>query len=162
MVLPPASRRLLIWRSLAHRRFSESPCAFTVIAEQLNCKVQHVTKTRNRVLVAVGIICMSTNTNTNYHTITCCRFCFRNLVVNFAELFIQNMGAHCTNNTAVSTDLTETLGPKLFLVWTVSLKRRQLDYCSASSMASQRETASRIWKLCDYFRSVRRNDRTEL
>jgi hypothetical protein len=91
IILPPASRRLLIWRSLAHRRFSESSCDFIVIAEQLNCKVQHVTRTSSHVLVAVGISCMSINTNTNRHTVTCCRFCFRNFVVNFAKLFIQNM-----------------------------------------------------------------------
>jgi hypothetical protein len=98
MVLPPASRRLLIWRSLAHMRFSKSPCDFILIAKQLNCNVQHVTKTMGHVLVAVGVICMSINTNTNYHTITCCSLCFRNLVVNFAELFLQNM---CTRTARI-------------------------------------------------------------
>lgn len=119
MVLPPASRRLLIWRSLGHRRFSKSPCDFIVIAKQLNCSVQHVTKTRSLVLVSVVIICMSVNTNTNYHTITCCRFCFINLVVNFAKkIFVppEYVYTHCKNNTGVLTDLTETLGPKLLLV----------------------------------------------
>jgi len=53
------------------------------------------------------------------------------------------MCTHCKNKTGVSTDLTETLGPKFLLVWSVSLKR-QLDYCSTSPMASQLETASRI------------------
>lgn len=76
MILPPASRRLLICRSLAHSKFSESPFDFTVIAKQLNCNMQHVTKTMSHELVAARIICMSINTNTNSHTITCYIFCF--------------------------------------------------------------------------------------
>jgi len=37
--------------------------------------------------------------------------------------FSEYVYTHCKNNTGVSTYLTETLGPKLLLVWTVSLKK---------------------------------------
>lgn len=93
MVLPPVSRRLLVWRSLAHRKSSESPRDFVVTAKQLNCNVQHVTKTRDHGLVAVVIICMSRNTNTNYHTSKCFRF-FHKFSSWFCKIAWQNMCTH--------------------------------------------------------------------